>query len=51
MNRETGLIRRTMDDQIARGQLTGSMLDLSFHHRLCERIADCGILRYSAEKW
>lgn len=51
VKREQGLILAKLDDQIARGQLTRSMLDLSFHHRLCERLAECGILHYSAEKW
>jgi len=51
LNRERGLMMARLDDQIARGRLTESIMFSMFHHRLCERIAECGIVRYSTARW
>ena len=51
LTREMGLLLSHLRDQIARQRLTSSMLDLSYHHRLWERVAEFGVLRYRVERW
>jgi hypothetical protein len=51
LNREKVLLLAELRDQIAKHRLTSAMVDLSFHQRLWERIAEAGLLRYRVESW
>ncbi|HEX6751390.1 MAG TPA: hypothetical protein VF092_29130 [Longimicrobium sp.] len=51
LRRELGLLDRQVEDEIARGILTAARADLVYHHRLWERMASHGLVRYAAERW
>lgn len=51
ITRERGLLVAHFRNQIARQRLTSSMADLLFHHRLWERVAEFGVLRYRVDRW
>ena len=45
------LLSSVLDDEIARQVLTRSLANEAAPHRLWERVAALGLIRYSAEKW
>jgi hypothetical protein len=49
--REELLLRSVLDEEIARRVLTRSMANAVAPHRLWERVAALGLIRYNAEKW
>ncbi|HEX8903637.1 MAG TPA: hypothetical protein VF771_02205 [Longimicrobiaceae bacterium] len=51
LNRERDLLNRQIDKEIESGLLTGWMAERTFHHRLWERMASRGMIRYTAERW
>jgi hypothetical protein len=50
IDREESLLKDRMIREIDRGALTFRLVDLTLHHRLWDRIASLGLIRYAAEK-
>lgn len=48
---ETQLLDRRVEKEVERGALTALLAELTFHHRLWERMSARGLLRYTAAGW
>lgn len=51
IRREEDLLSRAVRGEIQRGVITPDLVSRTFHHRLWERVASVGLIRYSAENW
>lgn len=51
LEEESDLLYATLDREIARGVLTSSLAELTFHNRLWEQLARRGVVRYGSEPW